>query len=215
MIWCRENARKLIQLYFVQLTKGCGQEACTNTECATGSGHSMNPDDAATKALALASSHSKGQNKLCAAEDKLKPTSATDIQHADATNMSASISATVPPGGTAFLQKLTHISAMKARHQKKVTVSVSAPQPSSDQITKYDKSGQPVACPIDSLEAALGWMPGQDNLCVPIEPRRRCPAVLDDPSSPKILVCHDMMGGYNMDRFVQGHRYVLDILWNA
>lgn len=212
MIWCRENARKLIQLYFVQLTEGCGQEACTNADCATGSGHSMNPNDAATKALALASTHSKGQNKLCATEDEPKPTPAADTQHTNVTSTSADSSATVPSGGTAFLQKLTHISTVKARHQKKITVSVSTPQPSSDQITKYDKNGQPVACPIDSLEAALGWMPGRDNLCVAMEPRKRCPAVLDDPSALKVLVCHDMMGGYNMDRFVQGHRYMFVVV---
>lgn len=88
-----------------------------------------------------------------------------------------------------------------------VTVSVSADQQCSLQCTEFDKEdGSPVASPLDSLEAVLSWQPGLDELCVPVIPLRECPAVMSDPSAPKVVVCHDMMGGYQKDKFVQGHR---------
>ena len=88
-----------------------------------------------------------------------------------------------------------------------VTVSVSADQQCSLQCTKFDKDdGSPVASPLGSLEAVLSWQPGLDELCVPVISLRDCPAVMSDPNAPKVVVCHDMMGGYQKDKFVQGHR---------
>lgn len=71
-------------------------------------------------------------------------------------------------------------------------------------LYRYDKNGQPVACFITSLDAALGWVPGKDSLNVPTVSLH--PSRSSDSSAPQILICHDMMGGYNKDKFVQGHR---------
>ena len=73
-------------------------------------------------------------------------------------------------------------------------------------VCRYDKSGHPEACPISSLDAALNWVPGCDDLCVPSIPLSTSLNLPSDSSMPRMLVCHDMMGGYMKDRFVQGHR---------
>ena len=73
-------------------------------------------------------------------------------------------------------------------------------------MSRFSKSGQPEACPISSLNAALSWIPGYDDLCVPTIPL--CHLVNLTASTPRMLICHDMMGGYQKDRFVQGHRYM-------
>jgi len=92
-------------------------------------------------------------------------------------------------------------------------VSVSAEQECSLQCTKFDEDdGSPVAAPLDSLEAVLSWQPGLDDLCVPVVPLKDCPAIMQDPHEPKVIVCHDMMGGYRKDSFVQGHRSVFTAL---
>ena len=135
----RENVRKLIQQYFLQLTQGCGRDACSNSACATGSGQPMSPTDAATRALALSTSHSKGQSKLCAAGGETDPkSSAVDSSNDTETVASCTSPTSQPVGGTAFLQKLNHISAVKARHKKTVAVSISAQLPSSDQTTRCE-----------------------------------------------------------------------------
>ena len=137
----RENVRKLIQQYFLQLTQGCGHDACSNSACATGSGQPMSPTDAATRALALSTSHSKGQSKLCAARGETDPESSA-VDSSNDTETVASSQCTSPTsqpvGGTAFLQKLNHISAVKARHKKTVAMSISAQLPSSDQTTRCE-----------------------------------------------------------------------------
>ena len=73
-------------------------------------------------------------------------------------------------------------------------------------VYRYDKSGRPEACPISTLDAALNWIPGCDDLCVPSIPLSSCGKISLDLSLPRILICHDMMGGYKKDRFVQGHK---------
>ena len=70
-------------------------------------------------------------------------------------------------------------------------------------FSRFDVSGRPEACPISSLDAALSWSPGCDDLCVP---SILLPHSARGTSTPRVLVCHDMMGGYQKDRFVQGHR---------
>ena len=65
----------------------------------------------------------------------------------------------------------------------------------------YDESGHPVIQPIKSFYKLLSWLPGFDNFnvsCVPLRHRGNTnPDV-------KILVCHDMMGGYTLDKYPQG-----------
>ena len=48
----------------------------------------------------------------------------------------------------------------------------------------------------------LSWNPGYDELCissVPLREQRKS-------ASQRMIVCHDMMGGYINDKFVQGNR---------
>ena len=55
--------------------------------------------------------------------------------------------------------------------------------------------------PISSLDSVLAWRPGLDDVAV-----ARVPLAHRDPepfSQPNVIVCHDMMGGYSKDRFVQ------------
>lgn len=73
-------------------------------------------------------------------------------------------------------------------------------------LVRYDGSGCPEIHPISSLDAALKWVPGCDDLCVASIPLMASVKSTMDTSSPKLLVCHDMMGGYQKDRLVQGHR---------
>ena len=118
----REDVRKLIEQYFTQLTEGCGNKACTNKDCATGSGHLMSPTDAATSALAFATSHSKGTSKLCSQYDKHESPPSSDPP----TNITSH-----------FLQKLTHINS---KQNEKFSVSVTNVYPSSSQVTRWTLS---------------------------------------------------------------------------
>ena len=124
--------RKLIQQYFVQLTKGCGYDACSNSNCATGNGHPMNPTDAAAKALSLATSHTKGQSKLCSADTKslLQDTRVTQISRSSAYSSQVS-------GDSTHFQKLSDTFAVKAKRKKTVTVSITDELPTSDQSTRW------------------------------------------------------------------------------
>lgn len=121
----------MIQQYFIQLTQGCGSEACSNTDCATGSGRPMNPTNAATRAVALSTGHSKGQSTLCSNPSaKFNGSTSADVTSNSKCGSSESVKC-------AFLQKLAHISSVKAKRKKTVTVSVSDKLPSSNQITRW------------------------------------------------------------------------------
>lgn len=57
----------------------------------------------------------------------------------------------------------------------------------------------------------LSWQPGCDELCVasvPLRGRGDESDTMANPMSQKMIVCHDMMGGYINDKFVQGSRYM-------
>jgi mannosyl-glycoprotein endo-beta-N-acetylglucosaminidase len=75
----------------------------------------------------------------------------------------------------------------------------------SRQNTAHDRTGFPVISPISTLDAALRWEPGLDNIStarVPLQNRiDECGNIFN---SPNILIAHDMMGGYTNDRFIQG-----------
>lgn len=65
----------------------------------------------------------------------------------------------------------------------------------------YDELGYPIIKPIKSFYKLLSWLPGFDNFNVPCVPLRRRGNTKPD---VKILVCHDMMGGYTLDKYPQG-----------
>nr|XP_004655302.2 cytosolic endo-beta-N-acetylglucosaminidase isoform X1 [Jaculus jaculus] len=69
----------------------------------------------------------------------------------------------------------------------------------------YDKdTTRPISFYLSSLEELLAWTPlMEDGFNVALEPLgRRQPSLSS--SRPRTLLCHDMMGGYLEDRFVQG-----------
>lgn len=51
---CREVFQERVQLYFLQLTEGCGRKHCKNPHCATGSGVITERNEAAASAVFLA-----------------------------------------------------------------------------------------------------------------------------------------------------------------
>lgn len=58
----------------------------------------------------------------------------------------------------------------------------------------------------------LTWQPCCEGICVPnvrLQSRldRYGNSKMDDPSAQKNIVCHDMMGGYLKDKYIQGHKY--------
>ena len=71
-----------------------------------------------------------------------------------------------------------------------------------------DENGCPVSKPLKTLEELFQWFPGNDRMCVPTVPLR--PRAKQDSKKPRTIVCHDMMGGYQVDRFVQGAQTVED-----
>lgn len=50
----RESVAESVGHYFIQLTEGCRQPNCDNRDCATGSGHKLDPNSAAARAVILA-----------------------------------------------------------------------------------------------------------------------------------------------------------------
>ena len=98
----------------------------------------------------------------------------------------------------------------RRKEETHVSISARLQRSPSCRRTKFDsESGYPMASPLNTLEAVLSWRPREDELNVASVPLRREPSkCVDDPSVPKLIVCHDMMGGYHKDRFTQGHRYV-------
>ena len=71
-----------------------------------------------------------------------------------------------------------------------------------------DENGCPVSKPLKTLDEFFQWLPGSDGLCVPTVPLR--PRTRQDAKKPRTIICHDMMGGYQVDRFVQGMQTVED-----
>ncbi|KAK7807583.1 hypothetical protein U0070_013889 [Myodes glareolus] len=71
----------------------------------------------------------------------------------------------------------------------------------------YDKdTTRPTSFYLSSLEDLLAWTPVmEDGFNVALEPLERRQPPLSSPR-PRTLLCHDMMGGYLEDRFIQGSK---------
>eukprot|EP00731_Ephydatia_muelleri_P031174 Em0022g688a len=82
------------------------------------------------------------------------------------------------------------------------TISLSSKRYPSGQTTCLDQDGFPVCKPFKTLQAVLSWKPGLDRLCVATVPLRERDRV---GAAPRTIICHDMMGGYLKDSYVQGH----------
>ena len=66
---------------------------------------------------------------------------------------------------------------------------------------RWLRVGSPTCSPLSTLDAVLSWRPGLDDIAVARCPLR--PRTPDPFNQPNVIVCHDMMGGYTKDRFVQ------------
>lgn len=69
----------------------------------------------------------------------------------------------------------------------------------------YDKdTTRPISFYLSTLEELLAWTPlMEDGFNVALEPLECRQPPLSSPR-PRTLLCHDMMGGYLEDRFIQG-----------
>ena len=63
----------LVRKYFIQLTEGCGNTDCTNSNCATGSGTCMGQNEAAAKAMSIV--HKSKKVRMCLPDEGAIPQS--------------------------------------------------------------------------------------------------------------------------------------------
>ncbi|XP_039715797.1 cytosolic endo-beta-N-acetylglucosaminidase [Pteropus medius] len=102
-------------------------------------------------------------------------------------------------------QTVPHSSRIEEDPQEAVFREVVSFTPAPLPVRYYDTdTSSPISFYFSSLEELLAWTPGvEDGFHVALSP----PACRQPPLSsgrPRTLLCHDMMGGYLDDRFVQG-----------
>jgi len=71
----------------------------------------------------------------------------------------------------------------------------------------YDDCDRPIIQPIKSIYKLFSWLPGLDGFNIATVPLQR--RSNSNPSA-RIMVCHDMMGGYTQDKYPQGANTTTD-----
>ena len=74
----RKRYELLVRKFFIQLTEGCGDSGCTNLDCATGCGISMDQNQAAARALSIVQSRNKNVT-ICLPKDRAIPQSNSKV----------------------------------------------------------------------------------------------------------------------------------------
>ena len=136
-------------------------------------------------------------------------TAVTEIPPAKTAKVEANLTAASPPAEESTATGLPATVAMPSTDNVfAVNRQVQSKPLSGSVMGTIDENGCPVSKPLKTLDEFFQWLPGSDGMCIPTIPLR--PRTKQDSKKPRTIVCHDMMGGYQVDRFVQGLQTVED-----